>query len=110
MSDTENLGDLEEHGEDLIKEFHQFGLEYPLLTKMFMDLVGVVGKQNEQIEEIVETLEAITNHSAKQDEIIKEHEWKLNILKENLMESFNEGFEPLTTSKGFSKKKKTFLN
>lgn len=110
MSDTEDLPDLEEFNEELLNEFHKFGLEYPLLTKMFMDLVSVVAKQNEQIEEIVKTLEEITIHSAKQDEILKEHAWKLNILKDNLMESFNEGFEPLSPSTAFLKKKKTFLN
>lgn len=110
MEKAEDLEDLEEISKELLAEFQELGTHYPLITKMFMDLISIVAKQNEQIEEIVETMEGMVRNSTKCDETVKEHEWKLNILKNNLMESFNDTFETRGTSEKFMKKKKPLLN
>ena len=80
---------------ELLKEFQKLGIEYPLITKMFMDLVSV---------------ESLALDAQSKEVIIKEHEWKLNILKENLMDSFKEGNDLPSTPFSSLGKKKTLLN
>jgi len=95
---------------DLLKEFQKLGVEYPLITKMFMDLVSVVAQQSDQITALAGTLESLVLDAQAKEVVIKEHEWKLNILKENLMESFKDGFDFPSTPFSSLKKKKTLLN
>tara|TARA_R110000824_G_scaffold164501_6_gene340801 strand:- start:691 stop:993 length:303 start_codon:yes stop_codon:yes gene_type:complete len=95
---------------ELLKEFQKLGIEYPLITKMFMDLVSVVAQQSDQITGLAETLESLALDAQSKEVIIKEHEWKLNILKENLMDSFKEGNDLPSTPFSSLGKKKTLLN
>jgi hypothetical protein len=110
MEKVEDSEDLDDISKELIAEFQELGIHCPLITKMFMDLISIVAKQNEQIEEIIETMESLARNSSRCEEAIKEHDWKLNILKDNLMESFNDSFEARDTSEEFMKKKKALLN
>jgi hypothetical protein len=91
---------------DLLGEFKKLGIEYPLITKMFMDLVSVVAQQSDQITALADTLESLVLDAQAKEVNIKEHEWKLNILKENLMDSFRDGFDLPAPVFGSIKKKK----
>jgi len=108
MTEDPLFEDVKEITDELSVEFKSFGKEYPLITKMFMDLVSIVAQQNEQISTLSESVEMLANGVTKKEVIIKEHEWKLDLLKTRLLEVSQElelDFSPFPTEK-----KKMLLN
>ena len=71
--------------EDLLEEFKKLGKEYPLITKMFMDMVAIVSEHNSRLEGLVEIGEGAISDLAQAFTILKEHEKKLDILKDNFL-------------------------
>jgi len=71
--------------EDLLKEFQRLGQEYPLLTKMFMDMTAIVSNHNKQLEELTAVCEDTTGAMESMVASIKDHSWKLGILKKNAL-------------------------
>ena len=58
--------------DELISEFTNLGKDYPYLTKMIMDMVGIVSQQNAQLEAISKHLETITLEVNKQHFLIED--------------------------------------
>jgi hypothetical protein len=110
MDEDPLFEDIKEITDELLIEFKSFGKEYPLLTKMFMDLVSIVAQQNEQISKLSESVEMLANGITKKEVIIKEHEWKLDLLKTRLLESSEFSQEELDFSPFPIEKKKILLN
>ena len=79
--------DLELEGvtEDLLEEFKSFGRDYPLITKMFMDMVAIVSEHNSRLEGLVEIGEGAISDLAQAFTILKDHEKKIDILKDNFL-------------------------
>ena len=80
--------DLELEGvtEDLLEEFKSFGREYPLITKMFMDMVAIVSEHNSRLDVLMGLEESTIVDMEKIYMALKDHERKLNILKNNFIE------------------------
>lgn len=82
MSDKD---DVELITADLLEEFKKLGQEYPLLTKMFMDMVAIVAEHNSRLETLVEVGEGAISDLSQAFTILTEHEKKLDILKDNFI-------------------------
>jgi hypothetical protein len=77
--------DVELLTEDLLEEFKKLGKDYPLITKMFMDMVAIVSEHNSRLEGLVEIGEGAISDLAQAFTILKEHEKKIDILKDNFL-------------------------
>ena len=77
--------DVELITEDLLEEFKKLGKDYPLITKMFMDMVAIVSEHNSRLEGLVEIGEGAISDLAQAFTILKEHEKKIDILKDNFL-------------------------
>ena len=71
--------------EDLLEEFKKLGKDYPLITKMFMDMVAIVSEHNSRLDSLVEIGEGAISDLAQAFTILKDHEKKLDILKDNFL-------------------------
>ena len=100
--------DLELEGitEELLEEFKRFGREYPLITKMFMDMVAIVSEHNSRLDVLMGLEENTIADMEKIYMALKDHERKLNILKNNFIEDDVTQF----LHAGYGRRKKDTLN
>jgi len=101
---------IKEITDDLLLEFKEFSRDYPLLTKMFMDLVAIVAQQNEQISLLSGSIESLSEGMLETGVLVKEHQWKLDILKEKFIDLTELAQEDSEFSDFSKEKKKVLLN
>jgi hypothetical protein len=105
-SGMDDNSDFEGITEELLEEFKKFGSDYPLITKMFMDMVAVIADHNSRLDSLASLGENTIGDLEKIYMALKDHEKKLNILKNNIIEDDVTQF--LHT--GFRRRKKDVLN
>ena len=98
--------DFEGITEELLEEFKKFGSDYPLITKMFMDMVAVIADHNSRLDSLASLGENTIGDLEKIYMALKDHEKKLNILKNNIIEDDVTQF----LHAGFRRRKKDVIN
>ncbi len=63
----ENI-DVERLGDELLEEFKKLEVDYPHITKMFMDMVSIVSQQNDQINAISRAMQDVVSDDLREDD------------------------------------------